>query len=60
MGGQVWAFLQAILFQAIHILLPVGTNGKPLLTIGKFPSAIGKLMVKHWLQWGGNYQCYDW
>ena len=28
-----------------HILLPIGTSGKPLTAIGKFPSAIGKLMI---------------
>ena len=28
-----------------HISLPIGTNGKPLAAIGKFPSAIGKLMI---------------
>ena len=27
------------------ISLPIGTNGKPLAAIGKFPSAIGKLMI---------------
>ena len=25
--------------------MPIGTNGKPLAAIGKFPSAIGKLMI---------------
>ena len=28
-----------------HISLPMGTNGKPLAAFGKFPSAIGKLMM---------------
>ena len=28
-----------------RISLPIGTNGKPLAAIGKFSSAIGKLMV---------------
>ena len=28
-----------------HISLPIGTNGKPMATIGKFHSAIGKLMI---------------
>ena len=28
-----------------HISLPIGTNGKPMTAIGKFPSAIGKLMT---------------
>ena len=28
-----------------HISLPTGTNGKPLTAIGKFPNAIGKLMI---------------
>ena len=27
------------------ISLPIGTNGKPLATIGKFPNAIGKLII---------------
>ena len=27
------------------ISLPVGTKGKPLAPIGKFPNAIGKLMI---------------
>ena len=29
----------------VHISLPIGTNGEPLAAIGKFPSAIGKLMI---------------
>ena len=28
-----------------RISLPIGTNGKPLTAIGKFPNAIGKLMI---------------
>ena len=28
-----------------HISLPKGTNGKPLAAIGKFPNAVGKLMI---------------
>ena len=28
-----------------RISLPVGTNGKPLAAIGKFPNAISKLMI---------------
>ena len=28
-----------------HIPLPIGTNGKPLEAIDKFPSVIGKLMI---------------
>ena len=28
-----------------HISLPIWTNGKPLATIGKFPTATGKLMI---------------
>ena len=27
------------------ISLPIGTNGKSLATIGKFPNATGKLMI---------------
>ena len=27
------------------ISLPIGTNGKPMPAVGKFPSAIGKLMI---------------
>ena len=34
----------------MRISLPIGTNGKPLAAIGKFPSVIGKLiLVKYWL-----------
>ena len=46
-----------------RILFPVGTNGKPLAAVGKFSTAIGKLMIGKTLatnQWGGNYQWYDW
>ena len=25
--------------------MPIGTNGKPLAAVGKFPSAFGKLMI---------------
>ena len=28
-----------------HISLSIGTNCKPLAAIGKFPNAIGKLMI---------------
>ena len=28
-----------------HISLPIGTNGKPLVAIGKFRNVIGKLMI---------------
>ena len=31
--------------QTVHISLPVGTNSKPSAAIGKFPDAIGKLMI---------------
>ena len=31
--------------QAIHISLPIGTNGKRLAAIVKFPNSIGKLMI---------------
>ena len=31
--------------QWTRISLPIGTNGKPLVAIGKFPSVIGKLMI---------------
>ena len=37
-----------------HISLPIGTNGKPLAAIGKFPSAIGKLMVGKTLATNGE------
>ena len=37
-----------------HILLPKGTNGKPLAAIGKFPSAIGKLMIGKTLATNGE------
>ena len=29
----------------VHISLSIGTNDKPLVPIGKFPSVIGKLMI---------------
>ena len=28
-----------------YISLPIGTKGKPLAAIGKFPNVIGKLMI---------------
>ena len=31
--------------QKTCISLPIGTNGKPLAAIGKFPNGIGKLMI---------------
>ena len=37
-----------------HILLPIGTNGKPLVAIGKFPSVIGKLMIGKTLATNGE------
>ena len=37
-----------------HISLPIGTNGKQLAAIGKFPSAIGKLMIRKTLATNGN------
>ena len=37
-----------------HISLPIGTNGKPLVAIGKFPSAIGKLMIGKTLATNGE------
>ena len=33
-----------VLRHLTSISLPIGTNGKPLASIGKFPSAIGKLI----------------
>ena len=30
---------------ASHVSLPIGTNGKPLAAVGKFPDAIAKLMI---------------
>ena len=36
------------------ISLPVGANGKPLAAIGKFPSAIGKLMIDKTLATNGE------
>ena len=32
-------------FPPAHTSLQIGTNGKPLAAIGKFPSAIGKLVI---------------
>ena len=37
-----------------HILLPVGTNGKPLATVSKFPNTIGKLMIGKTLATNGE------
>ena len=37
-----------------HISLPIETNGKPLAAIGKFPSAIGKLMIGKTLATNGE------
>ena len=34
--------------------MPIGTNGKPLEAIGKFPSAIGKLMIGKTLATNGE------
>ena len=39
---------------ATRISLPIGTNGKPLAAIGKFPSAIGKLMIGKTLATNGE------
>ena len=36
------------------ISLPIGTNGKPLVVIGKFVSAIGKLMIGKTLATNGE------
>ena len=38
----------------MRISLPIGTNGKPLAAIGKFPSAIGKLMIGKTLATNGE------
>ena len=37
--------LLVILYMGTHILLPIGTNSKPLAAIGKFLNATGKLMI---------------
>ena len=39
-----------------HISLPIGTNGKPLTAISKYPSVIGKLIIGKTLatKWGAN------
>ena len=37
-----------------RISLPIGTNGKPLAAIGKFPSVIGKLMIGKTLATNGE------
>ena len=37
-----------------YISLPIGTNGKPLAAIGKFPSVIGKLMIGKTLATNGE------
>ena len=34
--------------------MPIGTNGKPLAAIGKFPNAIGKLMIGKTLATNGE------
>ena len=36
------------------ISLPVGTNGEPLVAIGKFPNVIGKLMIGETLALSGE------
>ena len=36
------------------ISLPVGTNGEPLLAIGKFPNVISKLMIGETLALSGE------
>ena len=36
------------------ISLQIGTNGKPLAAIGKFPNAIGKLMIGKTLATNGE------
>ena len=40
--------------EASCTLLLIGTNGKPLAAIGKFPSAIGKLMISKTLATNGE------
>ena len=37
-----------------RISLPIGTNGKPLAAIGKFPNAIGKFMIGKTLATNGE------
>ena len=37
-----------------YISLPIGTNGKPLAAIGKYPSVIGKLMIGKTLATNGE------
>ena len=44
-----WGF-----FLHSRISLPIGINGKPLAAIGKFPSAIGKLMIGKTLATNGE------
>ena len=34
--------------------MPIGTDGKPLAAIGKFPSVIGKLMIGKTLATNGE------
>ena len=41
-------------FLPAHISLPIGTNCKPLAAMGKFPSAIGKLMIGKTLATNGE------
>ena len=38
----------------IHISLPIGTNGKQMTAIDKFPSVIGKLMIAKTLAGNGE------
>ena len=40
------------------ISLPIGTNDKPLAAIGKFSSAIGKLMISKTLATSGEEITY--
>ena len=58
---QIWSYLNLLITRKLLFSqqepcksLPIGTNCKPLATIGKFPSAIGKLMIGKTLATNGE------
>ena len=59
-SGKHWVHYKPLILGTLgvgtyaHILLPVGTNGKPLATVSKFPNTIGKLMIGKTLATNGE------
>ena len=58
---QIWSYLNLLITRKLPFSqqepcksLPIGTNCKPLAAIGKFPSAIGKLMIGKTLATNGE------